>query len=461
MRCRFSLCGFALLLAVLTAACNGAAPTSSSNLSRLSTSSPSSLSGAGTPITALWPERRAAQAAAVQEEVDGGASSVHWRIEPTQVADHFVHDVLGWSTYVMNGPVRRGTQENGTPTRSIAVCHLSCPSDALDGSEVITLSQPVKIGFGGIWSVTGVEAAGRLEPTNLSIGPPTLTAGSAVSAFTSATRFDGIPQGTHLMAGSGYEGRCGTVTEAHPVVLWRSYIHYLVATASDVSCGPSADPVSMLNDSLSSASGYTYELRTAPDTAARVASLHLFDQVRPPGVTIVDLSAQAVEFRQVNAGRVDHQLPPRRFNRNPSTLPPCRLDAVTVAPPRAISVSATSGSQGISAKVRATGEAWCRYHARFSLAIVGADGSEIPLHVPPGGTAISSVNGPFPSYVPGRGLYAKQVSWQLTGACRGTNEQQVTFRMTDLSTGRSYDSVSGIAPCGSGSLRLSISGQTS
>lgn len=89
-----------------------------------------------------WPAADAATVTALQARVDGGAQP--WLLDPAEVAMSFATAAYGW----------QGAEASVRPD-GVTV-------DVRDGDgerASLTLSQPGRIGTGGVWIVTGAERA--------------------------------------------------------------------------------------------------------------------------------------------------------------------------------------------------------------------------------------------------------------------------------------------------------------
>jgi hypothetical protein len=120
----------------------------------------------------LWPERTGSDLQAVQSQVDGGDTSVAWRLDPKEVAIRFAEQVMGWGSpegrYV--AAKMPGDFPPGMVEYSLERYAIPCPSPAPGTSstssdcpppfegESIVLQQKATLGDGGIWSVTQVQA---------------------------------------------------------------------------------------------------------------------------------------------------------------------------------------------------------------------------------------------------------------------------------------------------------------
>ena len=120
--------------------------------------------------TVLWPERTAAAVAASQAAVDSGDASASWRTDPTAVASRFAEDVLRWGKpdgvylVTISGALSSRSVDAHLTHFSIPCAaplsssQVACPPPFVD--ETLTLTQPARTGFGGIWSVKEVRADG-------------------------------------------------------------------------------------------------------------------------------------------------------------------------------------------------------------------------------------------------------------------------------------------------------------
>jgi hypothetical protein len=116
----------------------------------------------------LWPERVVSDAQAVQAQADAGDPSVQWRLDPKEVATRFGSEILGMGNFFALRAA--DSSESGTMTFELSPAPLPCPSPAPGGTTPpsclqlvatrVTLVQPVARGIAGVWSVSGVSAAG-------------------------------------------------------------------------------------------------------------------------------------------------------------------------------------------------------------------------------------------------------------------------------------------------------------
>ena len=95
---------------------------------------PTAADGSATGVTLPWPVSGAADVAALQQSVDGGAQP--WLLDPTEVALSYAA-ARGWT----------GAQAAASGTGAVTV-----RSSA--GTHALALVQPGKTGNGGIWVVT-------------------------------------------------------------------------------------------------------------------------------------------------------------------------------------------------------------------------------------------------------------------------------------------------------------------
>jgi hypothetical protein len=111
--------------------------------------------------SATWPETSLTEAQQVQARVDAGDPAVQWRTDEAAVALRFGRAVLGWSNPIS------GTTTTNDPDTVIVSLHgpdASCQGEAcssLSPQRIVTLTlrRLVRLGDGGIWSVTTVDGA--------------------------------------------------------------------------------------------------------------------------------------------------------------------------------------------------------------------------------------------------------------------------------------------------------------
>jgi hypothetical protein len=87
-----------------------------------------------------WPARSAAEAAGLQQAVDGGAQP--WLLDPAELARSYVTAAYGWTdaAVAVDGDAVQVTGPGG-------------------GARTLTVSQPDRPGPGGVWVVTADDPA--------------------------------------------------------------------------------------------------------------------------------------------------------------------------------------------------------------------------------------------------------------------------------------------------------------
>lgn len=109
---------------------------------------------------ALWPEKSHSEAEQVQAQVDAGDPSIQWRIDVGGVALRYAEEVLRWPN-----PIAGSTSTDDADTVIVSV---HGPDVSCSGTEcqkpqapqrivTLTLERLVRLGDGGIWSVTAVN----------------------------------------------------------------------------------------------------------------------------------------------------------------------------------------------------------------------------------------------------------------------------------------------------------------
>jgi hypothetical protein len=147
-------------------------------------------------LGAVWPELVFADAAATQAALDAGDQSLAWRLDPLQVAEAFLTEVLRWEPalldmrWVYSSEAIPSADPGQLPgdvdtlivdvTSPAAPCPSPAPGEPLDPSclprqATLTMSQPVRSGLGGIWNVAAVTS------NMVHFGAPTFAAGDEVT----------------------------------------------------------------------------------------------------------------------------------------------------------------------------------------------------------------------------------------------------------------------------------------
>lgn len=109
---------------------------------------------------ALWPEKSRSEAEQVQGQVDAGDPSIQWRIDAGGVALRYAEEVLGWPN-----PIAGSTSTDDADTVIVSVHgpDVSCSGTECQKAQApqrivtLTLERLVRLGDGGIWSVTAVN----------------------------------------------------------------------------------------------------------------------------------------------------------------------------------------------------------------------------------------------------------------------------------------------------------------
>jgi hypothetical protein len=120
-------------------------------------------------FSALWPETSLADAQQIQASVDAGDPEVQWRTDAGGVALRYAQEVLGWPDPIAGVTA---TDDSDTVIVSLHGADASCegaecqepPPPQTQTIVNVTLQRLVRLGEGGIWSVTAVNGEGESQP---------------------------------------------------------------------------------------------------------------------------------------------------------------------------------------------------------------------------------------------------------------------------------------------------------
>ncbi|MEA2551258.1 MAG: hypothetical protein QOE25_1027 [Actinomycetota bacterium] len=162
----------------------------------------------GADGSVLWPARTADALNKLQADADTSSPRRQWTTYPSQVVDRFSSSVLGWPP-LTPAVITYGPLVNGRPTATARLTerHPTCSSPppsqssstaCAGNAEIVHLSQPVRVGDGGIWAVTSVTS---------SVASIDATPGSIVA--------NGTVIAAHLQPGGGRYADAGSVIGAY------------------------------------------------------------------------------------------------------------------------------------------------------------------------------------------------------------------------------------------------------
>ncbi len=169
-----------------------------------------------TPFAGIWPEPRLADAEAAQASVDSGDPSLQWRLLPDEVAGRFAKQVMGWTSPVPEscGHFGQGQSCDYPAGTGIFTVHKGCLVCGPD--LIVEVQQLVRIGHGGIWSVTRASGGGT---SGVGVDLP-IEPGFSISPGQSITVHPTLPQGAGAELGYAYfAGSCessGGTTHVEP-----------------------------------------------------------------------------------------------------------------------------------------------------------------------------------------------------------------------------------------------------
>ena len=156
-------------------------------------------------LPSIWPEGNRAEVRAAQQRVDGGVDA--WRTDPAATAAHFATDVLNWDRNLV--VAEGGATGAGMTSSAASDLLLEVGTRAGDPGDrvALRLSQLADGGEDGVWSVTGVRAAGirlgsPIPGQRVGFGPePVLEVKGQLDSpqpFVRIQIFDGPPVGRPL-----------------------------------------------------------------------------------------------------------------------------------------------------------------------------------------------------------------------------------------------------------------------